>query len=99
MQKLINVFAVASFVVSGAVVGGGVYLYVNRDSIVDGVKSEVMDGVKSQLGDFGELVGGGTGLPLGGGALVPEVGSDIISGGFDDTSASPESASSFVSPF
>ena len=36
-QKIINVLAVASFAVSGAVVVSGVYVYVNRDSIIDGV--------------------------------------------------------------
>ena len=50
MQKLINVLAVASSVVSLAVVGSGVYVYVNRDSIVDGVKSQVMEAVTGSLG-------------------------------------------------
>ena len=35
MQKLINVLALASFGVSAAVVGAGVYVYVNRDALVD----------------------------------------------------------------
>ena len=68
-QKIINVLAVASFAVSGAVVVSGLYVYVNRDSIIDGVKSQVMESVL-----------GGLGSPLGGGALVPEVGSGIPSG-------------------
>ena len=61
-QKIINVLAVSSFVVSGAVVGSGLYVYVNRDSIIDGVKSQIMESVTGSLG-------GG----LAGGALVPEV--------------------------
>ena len=69
MQKLINVFAIASFAVSGAVVISGLYVYVNRDSLIDGVKSQVM----------GSLAGG-LGGGLGGGALVPEIGSGIPSG-------------------
>ena len=56
MQKIINVLAVASFALSGAVVASGVYVYVNRDSIIDGVKSKVM--------------GGFAGGALGGGALT-----------------------------
>ena len=68
-QKVINVLAVASFAVSGAVAVSGVYVYVNRDSIIDGVKSQVM----------GSLAGG-LGGGLGGGALVPEVGSGIPTG-------------------
>ena len=53
MQKLINVLALSSFVVSGAVVGGGVYLYVQKDAILDGVKEkikeQVLGGVSSAL--------------------------------------------------
>ena len=61
-QKIVNVLAVASSVVSVAVVGSGLYVYVNRDSIIDGVKSQIMESVTGSLG-------GG----LAGGALVPEV--------------------------
>ena len=60
MQKIINVLAVASFAVSGAIAVSGVYVYVNRDSIIDGVKQKVMGG-------FG-------GAALGGGALTGDVG-------------------------
>ena len=88
MQKLINVLALASTAVSVAVVGSGLYVYVNRDSIIDGVKSQVMDAVTSQLGGLGGLAGGSEGLPVGGGALVPEVGSGIPSGGFGGASGS-----------
>jgi len=70
MQKLINVLAVASFAVSGAVVGSGVYVYLNRASIIDGVKSQVMDAVTGSLGGFGGL-GGEEALPIGSPDLVP----------------------------
>ena len=60
MQKVINVLAVASFALSGAIAVSGVYVYVNRDSIIDGVKQKVMGG-------FG-------GAALGGGALTGDVG-------------------------
>ena len=40
MQKIINVLAVSSFVISLSVVGGGVYLYTQKDAIIDGVKSK-----------------------------------------------------------
>ena len=69
MQKLVNVLAVASFAVSGAVVGSGLYVYVNRASIIDGVKSQVMEAVTGSLGGFGG-VGEGS-LPLGTNDLVP----------------------------
>ena len=72
MQKIVNVLALASFAVSGAVVGSGLYVYVNRASIIDGVKSQVMEAVTGSLGGLG-AVGGATGgaLPLGTNDLVP----------------------------
>ena len=69
-QKVVNVLAVASFAVSGAVVVSGLYVYVNRDSIIDGVKSQVMGSLTGGLGgDFGgagltpELPTGANDLP------------------------------------
>ena len=53
MQKFINVIAVSSGIVSLAVVGSGLYVYVNRASIVDGVKSQVMESVLGGLGGLG----------------------------------------------
>ena len=76
-QKVINVLAVASFAVSGAIAVSGVYVYVNRDSLIDGIKSQVMGGLA-----------GGLGGGIGGGALVPEIGSGIPSG--SSTAAAPE---------
>ena len=58
MQKIINVVAIASGVVSLAVVGVGGYVYVNQDSIIESVKQKAL----------GSL-GGGLGGALGGGAL------------------------------
>ena len=65
-QKVINVLAVASAAVSVAVVGSGLYVYVNRDSILDGVKSQVMEAVTGSLG-----AGLGDGLPTGANDLSP----------------------------
>ena len=64
MQKLINVLAVASTVVSAAVVGSGLYVYVNRASIIDGIKSQAVEAALGSLGGLGG-VGGGSALPLG----------------------------------
>ena len=55
MQKIVNVLAIASFAVSGAVVIGGVTLYANRGKIIDNVKSQVMDSV---AGGLGPAIGG-----------------------------------------
>ena len=66
MQKLINVLALASFAVSGAVVGSGVYVYLNRASIIDGVKSKVMESVMPSVPGIDGLGSGTTpdvGLP------------------------------------
>ena len=71
MQKIINVLAVASAAVSVAVVGSGLYVYVNRASIIDGVKSQVMESVTGSLGGLGG-VGEGS-LPLGSNDLAPSV--------------------------
>ena len=57
MQKIVNVLALASFAVSGAVVGSGVYVYLNRASIIDGVKSQVMEAVTGSLGGLGGAAG------------------------------------------
>ena len=56
MQKIVNVFALASAAVSLAVVGGGAFVYVQRDAILANVKTQVKDAV---LGGLGGLGGGG----------------------------------------
>ena len=60
MQKIINVLAVASGLVSAPVVASGVFVYVNRDSIVDGIKSQAIEAVTGSLGG-----GLGGDLPVG----------------------------------
>ena len=35
MQKIVNVLAIASSVVSLAVVGGGIYVYTQKDAIIE----------------------------------------------------------------
>ena len=63
MQKLINVLALSSFLVSAAVVGGGVYIYLNQDPLIEKAKSQVMESIADILP--GALTGGL------GGDLVP----------------------------
>ena len=53
MQKIINVIAVSSGVVSLAVVGSGIYVYLQRDQLVDNVKSQVMETILDSLGGLG----------------------------------------------
>ena len=78
-QKIINVLAIASGLVSTAVVASGVFVYVNRDSIVDSIKSQAIEAVTGSLG-------GGLGgrLPIGAPDLAPpapDAAANIPSGG------------------
>ena len=63
MQKIVNVIALSSGLVSAAVIASGVYVYVNRDAIIDNVKSQAIEAVTGSLGGLGGL--GGDSLPLG----------------------------------
>ena len=78
MQKIINVLAVASGLVSAAVVASGVFVYVNRDSIIDGIKSQAIEAVTGSLGG-----GLGGDLPIG----APDLASPT------DSAAAPQGAS------
>ena len=49
MQKIVNVLAIASGVVSAAVIIGGVTVYVQKDAIIENVKSQVMTAVSGAL--------------------------------------------------
>ncbi len=60
MQKIVNIIALASGVVSIAIVGSGIFVFVNRDSIVDNIKQQA---IEAALGSFGGL--GGDSLPTG----------------------------------
>ena len=63
MQKLINVLALSSFLVSAAVVGSGVYLFTNKDTLIEKAREQMMESITDVLpGSLGGLAGG---------ALVP----------------------------
>jgi len=89
MQKFVNVVALSSGIVSLAVVISGVYVYVNKDSIVDGVKQQVMDAALGSLGSLGGGLPEAGGLGVGGSAL-PTGANDL--GGTPQASAVDESA-------
>ena len=65
LQKIINGIAIASGVVSITVVGAVGVVYLNKDAIIENVKSKVMESV----------LPGGLGSGVGG--LVPDVGSSM----------------------
>ena len=75
-QKIINVLAIASGLVSTAVVASGVFVYVNRDSIVDSIKSQAIEAVSGSLGG-----GLGGDLPVGTPDLAPPAGQAAIPSG------------------
>ena len=67
MQKVINVLALVSFGVSTAIVAGGVYVYTQKDAIIERVKEEAMSQVGDMIGDaIGSAAGGAVGGLLGG---------------------------------
>ena len=75
MQKIINVLALASSVVSLAVVGTGAYVYVQRDAIIEDIKEKALESVMggAGLGALGGAAGGlGGDLPLGTNDLSPQ---------------------------
>ena len=63
MQKLVNVIAITSGVVSLAVVGLGGYVFIRKDAIIEDAKTKILEQVTGGLG--GALVPDG----LGGAAL------------------------------
>ena len=63
MQKLINVLAVTSFVISAGIVGAGTYVYLNRDALVDQVKEQVTEAAMGAIGSSLPSMLGGSSLP------------------------------------
>ena len=51
MQKLINVLAVSSAVVSLTVVGIGGYVYVRKDAIIESIKEKALGSLTDGIGD------------------------------------------------
>ena len=65
LQKIINGIAIASGVVSITVVGAVGVVYLNKDAIIENVKSKVMESVMPDgLGDLVLPTSEGTSLPL-----------------------------------
>lgn len=51
MQKLINLLALLSFGVSAAVVGGGAYLYLNKDTLIEEAREKAIKAVTEAVGE------------------------------------------------
>ena len=79
MQKVINVLALSSFIVSGAVVAGGAYVYLNKDAMVENAKEKITKAATEAIAgalpgmldaampELPEVTGGA--MPSGGGGL------------------------------
>ena len=80
MQKFINAIAIASGIISLTVVGSGVVIYLQKDAIIENVKSKVMgsvlDSVTPDLGGIADdaipdFTGPAAPLPSSGGVGLP----------------------------
>tara|TARA_B100001250_G_scaffold256611_1_gene220925 strand:- start:217 stop:477 length:261 start_codon:yes stop_codon:yes gene_type:complete len=70
-QKVVNVLALSSAVVSLAVVGGAGYVFVNREAIIEDVKEKAMESVLGGVGGGVPSLGGTDVLPAGANDLAP----------------------------
>ena len=49
MQKLINALAVLSFLGSASIIGGGTYVYLQREAILDNVEEQIKETIMRSL--------------------------------------------------
>ena len=68
MQKIVNIIALTSGVISAAVVASGIYVYVQRDQLIDTVKQQALEADLGGSGGFGGALGGAAVPSLGDGA-------------------------------
>lgn len=72
MQKIINVLALTSFVISLSAVGGSVYVYTQKDAIIEGIKEKALGslgaGISSALPNVVEGI-----MPKTTGSAIPDV--------------------------
>ena len=79
MQKIVNFIALTSGAVSLAVVASGIYVYVQRDQLIDTVKQQALEAVLGGSGGLGGSLGGSLGgdaLPTGATDLSPTTNPD-----------------------
>ena len=51
MQKVINVLAVLSFLGTAGIIGGGYYLYAQKDPIIEGMKEKIVTAATKAISD------------------------------------------------
>ena len=91
MQKVINVLALASFAVSASVVGGGAYVFLNKDNIVEGIKANVTKAAMGAVTDSlpGMMDGAMPELPGATGGPIPSGAGKNFGGAGVDAGALP----------
>ena len=85
MQKIVNVIAIASGVVSLTVVGIGGYVFIRKDAIIESAKERIQNAVLGSITpDLGGLAGD----------AIPD-----FTGGAAPLPSAPDAPSAPVSPF
>ena len=70
MQKIFNAIAVASGVLSLTVVGSGLFVYINKDAIINTIKEKAMESI---TGNLGGALGDSLPIPDVTGPVVPKL--------------------------
>ena len=75
MQKLINVLAVLSFVGVSGIIGGGTFVYLKRDALIESAKEKIAAAAAEAIAGAlpGMLDAAMPELPSATGDIVPEV--------------------------
>ena len=82
MQKVINAMAVLSFIGTASIIGGGVYVYTQRDALVEQAKERITAELEKAIP---EIITGALGSSMMGGDLAPVL--PIAPGGESDSPA------------
>ena len=75
MQKIFNAIAVASGVLSLTVVGSGLFVYINKDAIINNIKEKAMESI---TGNLGGALGDSLPIPDVTGPVVPKLPSSMF---------------------
>ena len=76
MQKLINALAVISFLGTASIIGGGTYVYLNREALAEQARERITKAVTAAVTDAipGMLDSAVPSLPPATGGAIPSVG-------------------------
>ena len=79
MQKVINVLAVLSFVGVAGIIGGGTYVYIQRDTLIENAKEKIASAATEAIAGAlpGMLEAAMPELPGATGGAVPGMGGSV----------------------